>query len=305
MTTKTPRTTLMLMVLMAAMTAPAATVYKTTSAHNHIAVEDKDGYRILSFNGSMETRLLMRNHLQGHFEYTEYFQMPLLWNPKAKRVLMVGLGGGSTQRAFAHYYPDITVDTVELDPAVSKVAQDYFAVKVTPKHQIHHQDGRVFLRRNTQVRYDAIVLDAYTSNRYGSFIPFHLATKEFFQLAKEDLTPNGVLAYNVIGNYQGWRADIVGSMYRTMKTVFPHVYHFPASDSKNIVMIAAKQARPLNSRTLRDYMTTMRRDRPKVSPTFWVRVLALRDKPPPSAERSPILTDNYTPVGGLLTSGGR
>ena len=60
--------------------------FRTTSAHNQITVEDSGGYRLLRFNGSMETRMWIANPLRGHFEYTEYFQMPLLWNPEAKRV---------------------------------------------------------------------------------------------------------------------------------------------------------------------------------------------------------------------------
>ena len=67
--------------------------YRTTSAHNQITVEESGPHRLLRFNGSMETRMWIKNPLWGHFEYTEYFHMPLLWNPKPKRVLMLGLGG--------------------------------------------------------------------------------------------------------------------------------------------------------------------------------------------------------------------
>ena len=60
--------------------------FRTTSAHNQITVEDSGGYRLLRFNGSMETRMWIANPLRGHFEYTKYFQMPQLWSPEAKRV---------------------------------------------------------------------------------------------------------------------------------------------------------------------------------------------------------------------------
>ena len=38
----------------------------------------------------------------------------------------------------------------------------------------------------------AAVLDAYVQHRYGSSIPYQLATEEFFQLASDHLTTNGV-----------------------------------------------------------------------------------------------------------------
>ena len=63
---------------------------RTSSAYNQITVEDAGGYRLLRFNGSMETRMWLPNPLFGHFEYTEYFQMPLIFNPKPKRMLLMG-----------------------------------------------------------------------------------------------------------------------------------------------------------------------------------------------------------------------
>ena len=280
--------------------AGAQVRYRTNSAYNQITVEDAGGYRMLRFNGSMETRMWLGNQKYGHFEYTEYFQLPLLWNPNAKRVMIMGLGGGSAQRAFQTYYPDIHVDTVELDPVVAKVAKRYFKVKETAKHKIHIGDGRMFLRLNKKQKYDAIMMDAYASNKYGSHIPFHLATKEFFKLAAEDLTADGVLAYNVIGSYQNFRADIVGSMYQTMKSVFPHVYHFPASDSRNIVIIGIKSKQGLTSASMKAKVDALRRARPKLPKHFGPRLERIRAKAPPSAAKSPVLTDNFAPTNGLL-----
>jgi len=287
--------------LLFAAVAEGAVRHRSQSAHNQITVEDKGGYRMLRFNGSMETRLLIANPLLGHFEYTDYFQMPLLWNPKAKRVLVMGLGGGSTQRAFQHYFPTVHVDTVELDPTVAKVAKEWFGVKENKTHKIHISDGRGYLRRNKERKYEAIMMDAYSSNTYGSFIPYHLATKEFFQLASEDLTANGVLAYNVIGTYNEWRADIVGSMYRTMKTVFPHVYHFPAADSRNIVLVGVKaKSGGLTSATLRARLDLLRRAQPKLPAHFGPRLGRIQANAPLSAAKSPVLTDDHAPISKLL-----
>ena len=275
---------------------------RTTSAHNQISVEDSGGYRLMRFNGSMETRMWIKNPLLGHFEYTEYFQMPLLWEPKPARVLLMGLGGGSTVRAFQHYYPDIHMDTVELDPVVAKVAKQFFHVKETPKHKIRFQDGRQFLRLNKNLKYNAILMDAYTSNRFGTHIPFHLATKEFFTLAAEDLTKDGVLVFNVIGTYDNWRADVVGSIYQTLKAVFPHVYHFSATDTRNIVMLGLKSKEPLTSTSLGKKVEVLRQARPNLPRYFGRRVERIRATPPPGSARAGVLTDDFAPPGGLLKS---
>ena len=275
---------------------------RTTSAHNQITVEDAGPYRLLRFNGSMETRMWIKNPLLGHFEYTEYFQMPLLWNPKPKRVLMLGLGGGSIVRAYQHYYPDIHIDTIELDPVVAKVAKRFFHVKESLKHKIHFQDGRQFLRLNKKLKYDAILMDAYTSNQFGTHIPFHLATKEFFALAAEDLTQNGTLVFNVIGTYDNWRADVVGSVYQTLKAVFPHVYHFPASDTRNIVMVAVKGSKALTATSMAEKVQVLLKARADLPKNFGPRLKRIRAKAPPSAAAAGVLTDNFAPPGGVLRS---
>src|SRR5688572_23459644 len=71
--------------------------FERTSAYHHIRVIDRQGYRFLSFDDSMETRMSLLNPLLGHFEYIDYFQMPWLWNSHMSNVLMIGLGGGSAQ----------------------------------------------------------------------------------------------------------------------------------------------------------------------------------------------------------------
>lgn len=276
-------------------------VFEKFSPYHYVQVIDEDGFRVLSFNGASETRMSLANPLQGHFEYTEYFQMPWLWNHNIRRVLMIGLGGGSTQRAYGHYHTNVMVDTVEIDPVVIEVAKKYFAVKETPRHSIHNEDGRVFLRR-TAVKYDVILMDAYTRTRYGSSIPPHLVTKEFFQLADRHLTTNGVLAYNVIGQVQGSQADIVGAIYRTMKEVFPQVYTFPAHANANVVLIGTKSREPFNPARVRREAAALLRSGVSMPPTFAERSRSFRSTAPPAAANSPVLTDEYAPVEQLSGS---
>ena len=285
--------------LWCAVSLPAAVVFQTFSAYHHILVVDEGGIRTLKFNNSMETKMSLANPLQGHFEYTEYFHMPWLWNTNLQRVLMIGLGGGSTQRSYQHYYPNVMVETVELDPVVVVVARKYFGVQETPTHKIHQNDGRVFLRRTTNT-YDAIIMDAYTTTRYGSSIPPHLTTKEFFTLANQRLSTNGVLAYNLIGQLSGWRADIVGSLYRTMKEIFPHVYLFPAKQSQNIVLVATRSVERFDAARVQQRGAALLRSGTVKLPSFAFRLPSFLNVPPSTAARSPVLTDDRSGVEGLL-----
>jgi spermidine synthase len=285
--------------LCSAFTASAIVVFSTFSAYHHIEVIDEGGVRTLSFNGSMETRMFREVPLQGHFEYTEYFHMPWLWNTNIKRVLMIGLGGGSTQRSYQHYYTNVMVDTVELDPVVVRVAKDFFRVTETPHHKIHLNDGRVFLRRTTNI-YDSILMDAYATTRYGSSVPPHLTTKEFFTLARSHLTTNGVMAYNIIGQINGANADFVGGLFRTMREVFPQVYLFPATTSQNVVLVGTRSAERFDAGRVQQEGLRLMRNGKVTLPDFATRLQSFVNTPPATASRSPVLTDDRARVEGLL-----
>ena len=281
----------------------AGIVFETHSPYHLVQVIDEPGVRVLSFNGTRETQMSLANPLQGHFEYTEYFHTPWVWNRNIQRVLMLGLGGGSIQRAYQHYYTNVTVDTVELDPVVVKVAKEYFKVKESPTLKIYNQDGRTFLNRTSE-NYDLIILDAYTKSRYGSSIPPHLTTKEFFKLAGSRLSTNGVLAYNVIGDIQDSRPEIVGAIYRTLKEVFPQVYAFPASSSMNVVLVATKTAAPFDYARVQREGVVLMQTRKVTLPTYSTRLKVFRNAPPRSAGVSPVLTDDRAPVETLMGGGG-
>ena len=296
-----PRPAICLLILLAPIAVGAQRVvqFDRISAYHSIQVYDENGKRTLSFNGSWETTMSLTNPLTGHFEYTEYFQMPWLWNTNIHHVLMEGLGGGSTPRAYQHYYTNVMVDVVEIDPVVVEVAKKYFTVAESPTLKINIQDGRVFLRQTTNV-YDVILMDAYSTTRYGSSLPRQLVTKEFFELASQHLSTNGVLAYNVIGQMQGFRATVIGAIYRTMNQVFPQVYMFPADESQNIVIIGTKSKEHFDDVRVADQAQVLIRSGTVTLPTFNLRSRNFVNRPPPSVAQSPLLNDDYAPIETLL-----
>jgi hypothetical protein len=146
-------------------------------------------------------------------------------------------------------------------------------------------------------------MDAYVQNRYGSSIPYHLATKEFFALAADHLTTNGVLAYNVIGSMQASQPDLVGSLYNTLKSVFPQVYAFPSRQSYNVVLLATKSPDKVAFTTLSSRATSLIYYKRLLLPTFRDRLAAFRPDPPANYHTCKVLTDDFAPIDGLLRTG--
>ena len=101
-------------------------------------------------------------------------------------VLVIGNAGGTTARALAAEYPGIDIDAVELDPVVTQLARQYMGLDAIPNLHVITADGREYLE-TTAKRYDMIVVDAYRTE----FIPFYLATQEFFSLMRAHLNPGG------------------------------------------------------------------------------------------------------------------
>ena len=89
-------------------------------------------------------------------------------------------------RAWRPSIPGIDIDAVELDPVVTQLARQYMGLDTIPNLHVITADGREYLETTAQ-RYDLIVVDAYRTE----YIPFYLATQEFFSLMRAHLNPGG------------------------------------------------------------------------------------------------------------------
>ena len=222
-----------------AMPADAGILLDRYSAYHHILVEDTGGTRLLRFDSAVQSKMSLRAPYDGGFEYTEFFHVPIVLNPTTTNVLFIGLGGGTGPKAFHRDYPHVFVNVAEIDPEVVDVARRYFALPEDGRLRVTVSDGRVFLQRSA-ARYGTIIVDAYACGPSGAYIPYQLATQEFFELAWRCLENGGSLAYNVMGVYGGDFDSIVRSLHATLLSVFQAVYAFQAASSINTVFVAQK-----------------------------------------------------------------
>ena len=201
---------------------------KDTQYHRLAVVDDEaDGKRYLRFDASYQSGMSIADPLATEFRYTDYFHLARLYNPDAKRILLIGLGGGSVPKRWQSDFPGMTMDVVELDPVVVDVARKYFALDNDSRVRVTTKDGRIFLAdAKPDQKWDAIFLDAY----YSDGLPFHLATSEFFDLARRHLTDNGVIAMNAIGAVTGPNSKLFRSVFRTLQGVYPTVYVHPVAE---------------------------------------------------------------------------
>src|SRR5262249_34794824 len=149
-----------------------------------------------------------------------------------KRILMLGLGGGSISTYFGRAMPELAIDVVEIDRRGVEGSKQYFGLRDTERGRHLDGDGRGFLNPNKQLSH-LILLDAYR----GGFVPFHLLTKEFYALVKQRLTPGGAVASNI---HDGTK--LYHSTVKTLGEVFSGVDLYPSGSGE---VIAVATARPL------------------------------------------------------------
>ncbi len=169
-------------------------LYEEESAFQYIrVVEEPDGDRQLELNEGQAVHSLYRpgSFLTGDV-WDGYLVLPFTaLDRPPRRVAILGNGAGTTARAYGHFFPRARVDGVEIDPELEEVGRRYFDMGSNPNLTVHNEDARPWLRRSSG-GYDVIMVDAYRQ----PYIPFYLATREFFELVRDRLAPGGVVIAN-------------------------------------------------------------------------------------------------------------
>ena len=193
-------------------------------------VEDRDGTRRLELNEGQAVHSLRRpgSYLTDNI-WDEYMIVPFAAQDRApRRIAILGNAAGTTARAYGHFFPRTQIDGVEIDGELTEIGRRFFDMRA-PGLRTHTADARPFLRR-TKERYDAIFVDAYRQ----PYIPFYLATREFFELARGRLRPGGVVVVNA-GHPEG-STKLEQVLGATMAAVFPTVIRDPSEDVNTLLL---------------------------------------------------------------------
>ena len=233
----------LLLVPPGALKASPGLLHEETSLHQYVqVVEQPDGRRQLFLNEGVAVHSLWYpdSVLTGGIWDTFLALPPLLARP-LERVAILGNAAGTTARALAAHYPGVEIDGVELDPAVSEAGRRFFGMGEIPGLDVHDADARPFLRR-TDERYDLVVVDAY----HQPYVPFYLATREFFALVRERLLPGGLVALNVASVPSDQR--LVRAVAGTLAAELPQVVLWPALRFNTVVIGLDRPAAPAELR---------------------------------------------------------
>lgn len=208
-------------------------LHERISPYNHIVVtENARGLRTLRFQRGGARQSVVKIGDPDHLElpYAKAMPVALAFVNAPKRILIIGLGGGTIPTFLHAHYPQARIDVVDIDPDVVDVARKYFGFQEDAKLQAHVDDGRRFIEE-CRDPYDLIFLDAFDRDS----IPYHLATREFLRAARKALKPDGVVASNIWSRYTNPLHD---SMVQTYRDVFSDVYVIDVQGAGNEIVLA-------------------------------------------------------------------
>jgi spermidine synthase len=216
-------------------TSDGEVLFEADSEHQYIRViEEADGDRLLELNEGQAVHSLLRadSTLTGDV-WDGYLVLPFAaLSEPPKRIAILGNAAGTTARSYGEYLPETEIDGVEIDPELEEVGNRYFDMASNEQLEVYSEDARPWLRRSDG-GYDAIFVDAYRQ----PYIPFYLATEEFFALVRERLAPGGVVVVNA-GHPEG-NDDLEKVLGRTMSEAFPNVMRDPIEPT-NTLLVASE-----------------------------------------------------------------
>ena len=216
-------------------------VYDKPSAYNNIIVtEDEDGYRVLRFerHGARQSIAKPGDPTFLGFAYTKVAFSGLALAQDVRRIMIVGLGGGTMPMFLRHYYPNAAIDVVDIDPDVIAVAKQFFGFREDEHLHAHAGDGRKFVE-SVREPYDVVFLDAFGTRN----VPPHLTTIEFLRAVRRSVKPTGV----IIGNIWGRPSNpLYDSMVRTYQEVFDDLYILDVPGTTNKIVLALPRKQPLD-----------------------------------------------------------
>lgn len=163
--------------------------------------------------------------------YTRKMMSFLLFNPRPKRIVLIGLGGGSLVKFCHHRLPATHFAAIELDPDVIALAEAFLLPPEGPRLQIIHGDGADYVAQ-TEKGIDALLVDAFDKS---GFAP-GLANREFLESAQGKLSGSGILVVNLAGDKESY-AGLIG---QAMDVFDDQVIVFSVPEDGNHILLAFK-----------------------------------------------------------------
>jgi spermidine synthase len=212
-------------------------IHQSRDHHGIIEVVEDGLQRSMHFGSdAKQSSMLLRDPYQLALTYTRAMCAALLFFPQPRRILLLGLGGGSLAKFFLHHYPDCHIDAVEFRQEVHHVARRFFGLPDDPRLQLFYEDAGSFISTTAiqQEHYDIILVDAFLDRG----IAFSVCSMNFFAACHDRLSATGVLAINLWADDRIQAKDFIDDMAHSFDN---QVLSLPVEGRANLIGITSRQ----------------------------------------------------------------
>lgn len=189
------------------------TIFHAENRYGVIDIRASSGGDII-YGGNIYDGMMKVDLIQDESAVRRVIALDVL-HPEPKRALVIGVSGGAWLRALSSFPTLEKIDAIELNPGYVDAIELYPEISpVLYDHRItiYIDDGRRWIRRNPDEKYDLIIMNTTFYWRSGAT---NILSQEMMKLLSNSLTDDGIIALNSTGFL-----DVM----KTTNSVFPYTY---------------------------------------------------------------------------------
>jgi len=196
-------------------------------------IEDCGPLRYLHFHiDNVQSAMQLDDPYALCLSYTRKMMAFLLFNAQPRRILQLGLGGGSLAKFCHRYLPDASITVVEIDSDVLALRDEFRVPADDSRFRVIQANGVEYVAE-PGARQDVIIVDACDQDGLSPT----LEVPELYANLRRRLTLNGVLVINICG--EEW--DVESHMARIRGAFGPRLVTLPAREDGNLIVMGFRK----------------------------------------------------------------
>lgn len=189
------------------------TVYKTTSRFNKdIRVVEESGKYKLLVNGSRESGPFIER-LWGD----ALRMLHLTTVSQMKRILVLGVAGGTVMRLLRERYPHAAITGVDIDDAMINIGKKYFGLNGMESFTCVVDDAKHYVSTYKGALFDCVVIDLFI----GTDVPAFVQSQDFQKKIRHVMMPHGFTLINYA--FSSGSKDRAADIHSALKSLYPTV----------------------------------------------------------------------------------
>lgn len=215
-----------------------------------VADDAGEAVRLLEVGGIVQSgTYLDERYDELVFDYLKRYDALFEGGRDVRDVLVLGCGGYDYPEHLIAHHPEVVVDAVEVDPAITAIARRYFFLDRLIEEHGTERTGRLNLICDDALhhlllcgkRYDAVVNDTFDAGTP----PAHLTTAAFLRAVHDHLNPGGMFLTNIVAPLEGPESGFLRGQVALVEQVFGNVRIEPCAEDDfgepdNVIVIACK-----------------------------------------------------------------